>query len=64
MGDELEFVKNFSKILSLESIERISNILNEAFYHIERNAHFKILFLSVSLKIFEIFKKLKMLSKA
>jgi DNA polymerase-3 subunit delta' len=64
MGDELEFVKNFSKILSLESIERISNILNEAFYHIERNAHSKILFLSVSLKIFEIFKKLKMLSKA
>jgi DNA polymerase-3 subunit delta' len=64
MGEELEFVKNFSKILSLESIEKISDILNEAFYHIERNAHSKILFLSVSLKIFEIFKKLRMLSKA
>jgi len=64
MGEEFEFVKNFSKILSLESIEKISDILNEAFYHIERNAHSKILFLSVSLKIFEIFKKLKMLSKA
>lgn len=64
MGEELDFVKNFSKILSLESIEKISDILNEAFYHIERNAHSKILFLSVSLKIFEIFKKLKILSKA
>lgn len=64
MGEELKFVKNFSKILSLESIEKISDILNEAFYHIERNAHSKILFLSVSLKIFGIFKKLKMLSKA
>ncbi|MGD9329224.1 MAG: DNA polymerase III subunit delta [Cyclobacteriaceae bacterium] len=64
MGEELDFVKNFSKILSLESIEKISDILNEAFYHIERNAHSKILFLSVSLKIFEIFKKLRMLSKA
>jgi len=64
MGEEFEFVKNFSKILSLESIEKISDILNEAFYHIERNAHSKILFLSVSLKIFEIFKKLKILSKA
>ncbi len=62
MGEELEFVKNFSKILSLGSIEKISDILNEAYYHIERNAHSKILFLSVSLKIFEIFKKLKMLS--
>lgn len=64
MGEELEFVKNFSKILSLESIEKISDIMNEAYYHIERNAHSKILFLSVSLKIFEIFKKLKMLSKS
>jgi len=64
MGEEFEFVKNFSKMLSLESIEEISDILNEAFYHIERNAHSKILFLSVSLKIFEIFKKLKMMSKA
>ncbi len=64
MGEELEFVKNFSKILSLQSIEEISDILNEAYYHIERNAHSKILFLSVSLKISEIFKKLKMLSKA
>lgn len=64
MGEEFEFVKNFSKILSFESIEKISNILNEAFYHIERNAHSKILFLSVSLKIVEIFQKLKMLSKA
>jgi DNA polymerase-3 subunit delta' len=64
MGEEFEFVKNFSKILSFESIEKISNILNEAFYHVERNAHSKILFLSVSLKIVEIFQKLKMLSKA
>jgi DNA polymerase-3 subunit delta' len=64
MGEELEFVKNFSRILSFESIEKISNILNEAFYHVERNAHSKILFLSVSLKIVEIFQKLKMLSKA
>ncbi len=63
MGEEFEFVKNFSKILSFESVEKISNILNEAFYHVERNAHSKILFLSVSLKIVEIFQKLKMLSK-
>ena len=62
MGKELEFVKEFPRILTLESIEQISGVLNEAFYHIERNANSKILFLSVSLKIFEIFQKIKMLS--
>jgi len=64
MGEELEFVKKFSRILTLESIEQISGVLNEAFYHIERNANSKILFLSVSLKIFEIFQKIKILANA
>jgi DNA polymerase-3 subunit delta' len=64
MGGELEFVKKFSRILTLESIEQISGVLNEAFYHVERNANAKILFLSVSLKIFEIFQKIKMLANA
>jgi DNA polymerase-3 subunit delta' len=59
MGEELEFVKKLSRILNLESIERISNVFNDAFYHIERNAHSKILFLSVSLEIYEIFQKIK-----
>jgi DNA polymerase-3 subunit delta' len=62
MGEELEFIKKFSKFLTLESIEKIANVLNEAYYHIERNAHSKILFLSVSLRIFEIFQKMKILA--
>jgi DNA polymerase-3 subunit delta' len=60
MGEELEFIKKFSQILTFEYIELISKILTEAFHHIERNANSKILFLSVSLKIFEIFQKIKM----
>jgi DNA polymerase-3 subunit delta' len=63
MGEELEFIKRFSQFLTLESIEQISDVLNEAYYHIERNAHAKILFLSVSLKIYEIFQKMKKLAK-
>jgi DNA polymerase-3 subunit delta' len=62
MGEELEFIKKFSQILTFEYIEQISKVLTEAFHHIERNANSKILFLSVSLKIFEIFQKIKMLT--
>jgi DNA polymerase-3 subunit delta' len=64
MGEELEFTKKFSQILTLEAIEEVSNVLNEAFYHLDRNANAKILFLSVSLKITEIFQKMKIRSNA
>ena len=64
MGEELEFVKKFSQILTLESIEHISKIFNEAYYHLERNAHSKILFLSVSLQVYEIFQKIKLIHNA
>lgn len=59
MGEELEFIRKFSQFLNLKSIENIAGILNEAYYHIERNAHSKILFLSVSLRIYEAFQKIR-----
>jgi len=59
MGPELEFIKKFSKTLSLKVIESLTEELTQAYYHIERNAHSKILFLSVSLKINEIFNTMK-----
>ena len=62
MGEELEFIKRFSRMLNFEHVEQISKILTDAYHHIERNANSKILFLSVSLEIFEIFKKIKMLT--
>jgi DNA polymerase-3 subunit delta' len=59
MGEELEFIRNFTKVLEIESLETIANYLNDAYYHLERNANSKILFLDLSLCIIEVFKKSK-----
>ncbi|HXA02900.1 MAG TPA: hypothetical protein VNW99_12975 [Cytophagaceae bacterium] len=55
--DELKFVEGFSKVLDDLKIEQISRQLNEAYYHIERNANAKILFLDLSLNISSLMKK-------
>jgi DNA polymerase-3 subunit delta' len=59
MGDEMEFIKNFTKVLDISSLEAITSQLNEAFYHLERNANSKILFLDLSLRMIEIFNNSK-----
>lgn len=56
-GDELSFVANFSKVMDLERIEKITRLLNEGYYHLERNANPKIIFLDISLKIAHIITK-------
>ncbi|MFD2935973.1 DNA polymerase III subunit delta' [Spirosoma flavum] len=47
--DEMAFVKNFAKILTINHIEHIVNDLNEAAYHLERNARAKMIMLDMSL---------------
>lgn len=59
MGDELDFLKNFSKVLDKDTIEKLTLEINHSYYHIERNANVKILFLDLSLIIFDTFRKLK-----
>ncbi|MEM7549001.1 MAG: DNA polymerase III subunit delta [Bacteroidota bacterium] len=54
--DELKFVQNLGKTLSIEAVESISHIFNEALYHLERNASPKILFLDVSIKTSQILR--------
>ncbi|MFL5729634.1 MAG: ATP-binding protein [Cytophagaceae bacterium] len=54
--DELKFVEGFSKVLDDAKIEGISKQLNEAYYHIERNANAKILFMDLSLNISSLMK--------
>ncbi|MCR6637810.1 MAG: DNA polymerase III subunit delta [Sporocytophaga sp.] len=49
--EDLKFVDGFSKALNEVKIENISKSLNEAYYHIERNANAKIVFLDLSLQI-------------
>lgn len=48
---ETGFVQNFSKVIVPNNIGLISEELNQAHYHIERNANPKMLFVDISLKI-------------
>ncbi len=52
-----QFLGKFSKVLNIDVIEKIYNELNKSYYHLERNANPRILFLSTSLNIAGIFKK-------
>lgn len=54
--EEFKFVDGFAKATDSRKIEEISGLLNEAFYHIERNANPKITFFDVSLRISSILK--------
>jgi DNA polymerase III subunit delta' len=47
--DELNFVRNFGKVLRPDLIERMVADLNEAAYHLERNARAKMILLDMSL---------------
>lgn len=53
---ELEFVRNFSGVLSIPVIEKAVNLLNRADYHIERNGSAKMIFLDLSVALGELFK--------
>ncbi|MTI23012.1 DNA polymerase III subunit delta' [Fulvivirga sp. RKSG066] len=51
-----EFVDKFSKVMDANKIEKIAKLVNEAHYHIERNASPKMTFLDLSLQIARIIK--------
>lgn len=50
-GEEKQFVINFARTVNVKFIGAVSEMLNEASYHIERNANPGILFTDLSLKI-------------
>lgn len=56
-GDEMVFVKNFSKTLSTELIDRLASQLSESHYHLERNASAKIVFMNLSIVFSTSFKR-------
>src|SRR5215213_7787485 len=53
---EQDFVSRLNKAMSLEQKEAVAAELDKASYYIERNAHAKILFHAVTIKIFHIVK--------
>lgn len=48
-GDKLAFIKGFASTMNLDKLESLYKLLNEALYHLERNASVKITFLDMSL---------------
>ncbi|SDL81234.1 DNA polymerase-3 subunit delta' [Catalinimonas alkaloidigena] len=50
-GEALDFAQKFSRTLGPSETEQVSKWLNEAYYHIERNANPKIVMLDTSLQI-------------
>lgn len=56
-GSELQFVQRFASAVNLNNIEKITGILSEAHFHIERNVRAKMVFLDSSLTIAQLMKK-------
>lgn len=61
-GEELDFIQKFSTRLDGNLCKKISDELNEAILHIERNGNAKIIFTDLSLKIMRIVKQVQTIS--
>ncbi len=55
-GEELEFSKKLAPYINANNQEAIYRLLNEAVYHVERNANPSILFTDLSFKLIDIFR--------
>ncbi len=56
-GDEAKFIRDFSGAITDRFVPEANKLLNEASYHIERNANPNILFMDLSLKLFQLLRK-------
>ena len=56
-GDEIVFVKKFSKTLNTKLIDHLAGQLSESHYHLERNANAKIVFMNLSIIFSNSFKR-------
>jgi len=50
-SSEVNFVQNFSKIMSVNKLEKINHLISDASYHLERNGSAKMIFLDLSIQI-------------
>ena len=55
-GEESTFVQNFEKVMNFDKTEQIAGKLNTSYFHLERNANPRILFLDLSLGIAKILR--------
>ncbi|MGI9541664.1 MAG: ATP-binding protein [Cyclobacteriaceae bacterium] len=56
LPSEADFIKNFSQVVTPSKLEGVADQLNQAFYHLERNASPKILFMDLSLQVSSLIK--------
>jgi DNA polymerase-3 subunit delta' len=56
-GPELEFVRNFSKVMTVRRIESIAVNFNDSVYQLERNGSAKMIFMDLSLRINNIIRQ-------
>ena len=54
---ERETATRLQALVELDQLERIINLLSDCAYHVERNAHPKVLFLDASIRIHHIFQR-------
>ena len=54
--EEIAFLEKFKPFINHNNIVQLNDLINEAYFHIERNANTKILMLDVSIKIFKLLK--------
>jgi DNA polymerase-3 subunit delta' len=53
---ERSFLEKFKPFVNHQNISEINSIMNEAYFHIERNANPKILMLDVSIKLYKLLR--------
>ena len=53
-GEERKFIQDFSKVMSVDKIDKSFILMNDASYHMERNGSPKMIFLDLSLKLTKI----------
>jgi len=56
-GSELEFIRNFSKVMNITRIQSLSKLFNDSIYHLERNGSAKMIFMDLSLQINQVSKQ-------
>ncbi len=55
--DEAKFLTNFARFITGNNVLEFNNLLNEAHYNVERNAHSKILFTNITFEVMRFIHK-------
>jgi len=55
-NEERKFLNKFKPFINHHNIVQLTELINEAYYHLERNANTKVLLLDVSIKIYKLLR--------